>query len=238
MSIYILEEYFVAYLKTIRKLSRSSVKHYLDAIKKISSILKEKQLINDSLYEIVDLDRLDEIRDLLRQDDYFVALDSQGHQMYSSGFNNYYRFASASDFENIGRKIELLDSVKAPAPQILQTRQTYKRSSILAKQSIVVANYKCELSSSHNTFIAKSTNHPYMEGHHLLPLSQQHNFKTSLDVYANIICLCPICHRLLHFGTDKDRIQAISKLYEKREFRLENSGIKITKNDAIELAMS
>ena len=74
-----------------------------------------------------------------------------------------------------------------------------------------------------------------MEGHHLLPLSQQHNFKTSLDVYANIICLCPICHRLLHFGTDKDRIQAISKLYEKREFRLENSGIKITKNDAIEL---
>ena len=162
MSMYIQEEYFVAYLKTIRKLSRSSVKHYLDAIKKISSILKEKQLINDSLYEIVDLDRLDEIRDLLRQDDYFVALDSQGHQMYSSGFNNYYRFASASDFENIGRKIELLDSVKAPAPQILQTRQTYKRSSILAKQSIVVANYKCELSSSHNTFIAKSTNHPYM----------------------------------------------------------------------------
>ena len=238
MSMYIQEEYFVAYLKTIRKLSRSSVKHYLDAIKKISSILKEKQLINDSLYEIVDLDRLDEIRDLLRQDDYFVALDSQGHQMYSSGFNNYYRFASASDFENIGRKIELLDSVKAPAPQILQTRQTYKRSSILAKQSIVVANYKCELSSSHNTFIAKSTNHPYMEGHYLLPLSQQHNFKTSLDVYANIICLCPICHRLLHFGTDKDRIQAISKLYEKREFRLENSGIKITKNDAIELAMS
>ena len=77
-----------------------------------------------------------------------------------------------------------------------------------------------------------------MEGHHLLPLSQQHNFTTSLDVYANIICLCPICHRLLHFGTDKDRIQAISKLYEKREFRLENSGIKITKNDAIELAMS
>ena len=73
--------------------------------------------------------RLDEIRDLLRQDDYFVVLDSQGHQMYSSGFNNYYRFASASDFENIGRKIELLDSVKAPAPQILQTRQTYKRSS-------------------------------------------------------------------------------------------------------------
>lgn len=92
MSMYIQEEYFVAYLKTIRKLSRSSVKHYLDAIKKISSILKEKQLINDSLYEIVDLDRLDEIRDLLRQDDYFVALDSQGHQMYSSGFNNYYRF--------------------------------------------------------------------------------------------------------------------------------------------------
>ena len=79
MSMYIQEEYFVAYLKTIRKLSRSSVKHYLDAIKKISSILKEKQLINDSLYEIVDLDRLDEIRDLLRQDDYFVALDSQGH---------------------------------------------------------------------------------------------------------------------------------------------------------------
>ncbi len=22
----------------------------------------------------------------------------------------------------------------------------------------------------------------------------------SLDVYANIICLCPICHRLLHYG--------------------------------------
>ena len=69
-----------------------------------------------------------------------------------------------------------------------------------AMQSIESAKYECEINSKHKTFTAKSTGMPYMEGHHMLPMKYQDRFKSSLDVYANIICLCPICHRLLHYG--------------------------------------
>jgi hypothetical protein len=69
---------------------------------------------------------------------------------------------------------------------------TYVRSPILKKQVIEIADYKCELNASHTTFIAKSNNKPYMEGHHARPMNAQENFHVSLDIYANIICLCPL----------------------------------------------
>ncbi|MBQ2434445.1 MAG: hypothetical protein II266_08430, partial [Clostridia bacterium] len=78
------------------------------------------------------------------------------------------------------------------------------------------AGYLCEQDPTHMTFIARSTGRAYMEGHHLLPLKHQSQFDCSIDIYANVVCLCPICHRLLHFGQDSDRRYAAEKLFEKR----------------------
>ena len=41
--------------------------------------------------------------------------------------------------------------------------------------------------------------------HHLIPLRMQHDFENSLDVVGNIVSICPNCHRLIHYGRDKDK---------------------------------
>ncbi|MCE0554185.1 restriction endonuclease [Bacillus thuringiensis] len=33
----------------------------------------------------------------------------------------------------------------------------------------------------------------------------QHDFENSLDVVGNIVSICPNCHRLIHYGRDKDK---------------------------------
>ncbi len=65
-----------------------------------------------------------------------------------------------------------------------------------------------------------------MEAHHLVPLQKQELFKTSLDVDANIVCLCPLCHRKLHYG--KDIREELKKLFDTRKELLEKSGIVIS----------
>ena len=76
-----------------------------------------------------------------------------------------------------------------------------------------------------------------MEGHHLVPLRWQQEFpKASLDCYANLICLCPTCHRMLHFAEDSVRGRVFDELFEKRSARLAKSGIDASRSELKELA--
>lgn len=104
-------------------------------------------------------------------------------------------------------------------------RLLFERNPEKAKKSIILADYKCELNESHVTFLTKNGK-PYMEAHHLIPLSAQTYFTNSLDVDANIICLCPNCHRKLHYG--KYNISDLRKIYEERLHYLRKSMIDIT----------
>ncbi|MDR7245907.1 hypothetical protein J2W47_005033 [Priestia megaterium] len=91
----------------------------------------------------------------------------------------------------------------------------------------MLSNYTCEIDSSHETFISKSTNMPYVESHHFIPMGKQGEFQYDLDQLANLISLCPLCHRLIHLGTDADKERLLRKLYDQRKQRLENIGIEI-----------
>jgi 5-methylcytosine-specific restriction protein A len=72
-----------------------------------------------------------------------------------------------------------------------------------------------------------------MEAHHLIPLSTQDYFEYSLDVDANIVCLCPTCHRKLHYGNSiKDDLK---RLYDLRIKRLKQSGIDISFGELLKL---
>ena len=66
-----------------------------------------------------------------------------------------------------------------------------------------------------------------MEAYHLIPLQFQNNFQNSLDVEANIISLCPMCHKKVHHAIPDERLPVVEKLYEKRKARLEKCGIGI-----------
>lgn len=119
------------------------------------------------------------------------------------------------------------------------TRQTISinRDAIVAKQALYNANYKCEISSSHNTFIRRKDNTPYTEPHHLIPMYMQGKLKTSagdvidLDVENNIVSLCSNCHNKLHYG--KDIATDLKKLYDARKELLLQIGIDISFDDLL-----
>lgn len=84
-------------------------------------------------------------------------------------------------------------------------REVWPRDPKKAKQAIKQAEFKCEIDDTHETFVSEASRKNYMEAHHLIPLRMQHDFENSLDVVGNIVSICPNCHRLIHYGRDKDK---------------------------------
>ena len=62
-------------------------------------------------------------------------------------------------------------------------------------------------------------------------MKYQNRFQNSLDIYANVICLCPTCHRLLHYGVESEKMNVVNKIYYDRSDRLAASGRKIGKEE-------
>lgn len=236
-NIYVLKEYYTQYLEKIRGNSNSTIKHYLGALDFISTYLSQKKKIQNTIYEVTNLNDLQIIKEYLYQDPTFIDKDNRGHRMYSAGLNNYLRFAYGENFNMLHENIELMDVVIPRSEEIVHTIKQYKRSSIIKNQTIEYSGYLCEIDSQHKTFIADKTNQPYMEGHHAIPMKTQSQFSNSLDVYANIICLCPICHRQLHYGLCEDKTELLKKIYFSRSERLYNSGLKVSQKEFIDLAI-
>ena len=82
------------------------------------------------------------------------------------------------------------------------------------------SGYTCFVDASHETFLTDSGT-AYMEAHHLIPFKyHERYFPKSIQVEANVVCLCPKCHRELHYG--KNRKEILKLLYdERRDFLLE-----------------
>ena len=243
----VLKEYYAKYLKDVRKVKDSTVKHYFDALSYISRYLKEKNLLKRDIYEVLDLKELAALKEILYKDPDFINLNRLGHQMYSAGLNNYFRFASGEfiEQENVAARAmdipmapnALTDTPENPSGTYMAKSKHWKRSSILRRQALAFAHYTCELHPEHKTFLAQSTHKPYMEGHHIIPLVMQPSFDHSLDVYANLICLCPICHRKIHLGIKEDRKDMLKEIYDQRGERFEKSGLMVTENEFVELGL-
>lgn len=97
-----------------------------------------------------------------------------------------------------------------------------------AIKALKLAGFKCEINDAHETFIAKVSSNPYVESHHIIPISKSALFGYSIDTIANICSLCPHCHRAIHSATDEVKRDMLIQLYEKRKERLEKSGVYIT----------
>ena len=234
----VLKEYYARYLTDVRGLSQSSVRHYFDALNNISRRLKDKNLVKKDIYEIQDLEQLGYVREILYADVEFIELNERGRRMYSAGFNNYYRFASGAGFKEAKDKILLLDIPVEPEDAIVVEHKLWKRSNIIRTQAIEYAGYLCEIDGEHKTFVAEKNKMPYMESHHAIPMKLQPNFGKSLDIYANVVCLCPICHKRIHYGVKDDKKRMIDTIYSKRAERLANSGIKLSRTEFTELVLN
>lgn len=205
------------------------------AIKLISKLLIENHKVENTVYEIKDIGDLEIIKDYLYHEPQFIDLDERGHRMYSAALNNYLKFAKGEEFSEIKDKVILLDGKIPVGEKETISSVRWKRSSIIKNQVIEMADYLCEMDKEHKTFISEKTKHSYMEGHHAIPMLLQEKFDSSLDIYANVVCLCPICHRLLHYGIKSEKQNLLSKIYAERGDRLANSGIRLSRDEFLEL---
>jgi len=104
----------------------------------------------------------------------------------------------------------------------LKAKDIYTRSRDLAINRMKIENYQCEYDPKHNLFISRGTKLPYLEAHHLVPISLQRSLETNLDRLDNIYCLCPFCHRAIHHAEAECTKQIIDRLINKRYSILEH----------------
>ena len=115
-----------------------------------------------------------------------------------------------------------------------------KKNAAYAKQALVNSEFLCETDSSHKTFLTNK-GVPYMEGHHLIPCTVNNamyfwnKFEKSIDCVENIVCLCPTCHRRIHFGSKEEKESVIKILYNKQYSKLQKAGLAITEEELINL---
>ena len=231
-----LRDIYKQYIRVTRGISERSVGHYITGINSINTILTQNGFPITDVFSVNTIEELDSIVSFLRNNDEFIKKDSVGHNMYSVALKHFYRFACEDDqfFSNSIQQIDI--PIEAPDP-VLISSHTWKRNQIIKAQAIKGAHYLCENDNGHATFTSKVTGKPYMEGHHLIPVQFQNVFKSSIDVYANVVCLCPICHRLLHYGTGSEKSCVAEKLFDTRSKRLNNCGIDLSKREFLRLVV-
>ena len=103
-----------------------------------------------------------------------------------------------------------------------------------------ISQFKCVFDNSHETFqTAKGV--PYMEGHHLIPCTVSNveyywdKYGRNIDCVENIICLCPTCHRRIHFGSKEEKERIIKVLYKKQISSLRTAGLDISIDELLSL---
>lgn len=230
-------EYFKQYMKITRGITDKSVGHYITGINSINSLLQKYDFPIQNVFQIASINELNAVKVFLEGNAEFQQKDTTGHHMYSVAFKHFYRFA-CEDNSFFSNSISAMDIVIAKPKTVTTNSTQWRRNQIIITQAIEGAKYQCEHNPAHMTFTARSTGQAYMEGHHLIPMKYQSQFDCGIDVYANVVCLCPTCHRLLHFGRDLERRYAVEQLFDLRNERLIQSGIDLSKNDFLELVLA
>lgn len=201
--------------------------------------MKSKKLIHESIYEILTLSELEALKNVVFSDPEFIVLNKRGNRMYSAGLNQYLKFARGEAFSQATSIVSGVFDAPVPVRLVSGNRgESWARSEIVKRHVQKIAQYKCEIDKKHETFISRSTQMNYMEGHHAIPMHYQQQFSNSLDVYANVICLCPTCHRMIHYRLDSERKVLLDRLYVERSDRLENCGIDLSRKDFLLFGMS
>ncbi|MBY8908878.1 HNH endonuclease [Salinicoccus roseus] len=242
--------HFVYWLKNYTDLSEYSTGRYSKAIHIIALELEEYGLPKVNLYNSNSLF----INQILNNDSFKIK-NNKVNRMYSSALRQlikYLEFCNEKEFQEELTKDELYyekniisnissdsnvnsdlidEALEKPPHRIVSNHRLWSRNPKFASDSVANANYLCEFNNSHKDFISKYTQQNYVEAHHLIPIKYQEDFEYSLDVYANIVSLCMVCHKKLHYGLFDDKKEILDKLFASRESRLVKSNIDLTIDD-------
>lgn len=119
--------------------------------------------------------------------------------------------------EELALKTEILKKTLGnKLPKGLKVPKKISKSSIIYYRDAAVrayillnANGVCELCDKEAPFRDESGN-PYLEVHHVLPLSCNGS-----DTITNTVGLCPNCHKSIHFSNEK--IKLYENLFKKNQ---------------------
>ena len=113
-----------------------------------------------------------------------------------------------------------------------------KKNPAIAKKVLHDSGYKCLFDANHVTF-RTATGVWYMEGHHLIPCtidnSEMFKAMSKLDREGNIVCICPSCHRAIHYGDVPTKKSMIETLYKKQLHKLYAAGFNVSLDELIGL---
>ncbi len=124
--------------------------------------------------------------------------------------------------------------VELPTKKSNTASSRWSRNTSISNYALRNANYECENSKTHNTFISKKSGHQFVEAHHLIPMEYQGEFDCSIDVPDNIISLCPNCHRAFHNSEDTLKKELLLKFFNSRKQGLASRGIQINLSKLLE----
>lgn len=118
---------------------------------------------------------------------------------------------------------KLLDETAEPKKAILRKSLKQPTDEKHGRKCKERSDYKCEYDSRCKLFTSRATGKPYVEPHHLIPISCQKSNqfkKINLDHPDNLISLCPSCHKAVHLSIPKTKKKILTKLYSiRREFQ-------------------
>jgi 5-methylcytosine-specific restriction protein A len=140
---------------------------------------------------------------------------------------------------NINEEIAVGAYKREPTSTKTTLAGRYGKNPLLGKIAIKNADYKCEYDCSHTTFISSASNMPYMEAHHLIPVSATsdiwNRFAVNVDCVENIVSLCPNCHRAIHYAVEEQKKVHLLALYEKRAELLKKIGAELSLEELLAL---
>jgi len=128
-----------------------------------------------------------------------------------------YNLSKSTDYEiedNIYSQINIdllknkASNVNPKPIQAVQTIYTYPRNNILKNYVKRRSNYSCEMPNCNYIGFNKNNGEPYIEVHHVIPLSEGGE-----DSIYNTVALCPNCHRALHYANNREELRRILLTY-------------------------
>ncbi len=171
-------------------------------------------VINKKGLELLDIDSADNIDDI-SEDEIYQNEISEGDSIYAGNELN--------DLKN-----------RIPEQKSKSSSTRYKTDAKLARTVLKMNNYECEnaklLGVEHKTFISKK-GVQYQEAHHLIPMKAQKDFIQNLDVFENIVCLCPLCHKAIHNANRDGKLDILTRIYGAKISSLKSIGINVSLED-------
>ncbi|PFD76442.1 hypothetical protein COL10_03505 [Bacillus cereus] len=241
---------FIKWLETYADLKPYSIGRYANAIDTIGSELDMYGMAKGDLYKVTEPLVIEAVINNLQRNPDFLQKNKNGNRMYSASLNHFKRFLEHQ--ENMEFQAELLkeeqefekyltenpadvskgnveDKPKGkPNHRTVNNQKVWSRSPRYASEAVAVAEYFCEIDNQHKHFISKFNGKNYVEAHHLIPMQYQEQFDCSLDIHANIVSICLVCHKKIHYGLFEDKKGILEQLFNSRRERLIKGGINIS----------